>query len=913
MSDSPPDPSAPDPTGTSLLLEQSGWVRQIARSMLRDEEDARDLAQDVMAEALAADLPGQGSSLRAWLRTVTRRLAIRRYRRKGLERVFLEDEERAASVDAMTVERADQSLRLHEELVKALRDLNPADRTLLVQRHVDGISPAELAGRARVSPAVMRKRLSRALGRLRSALGQRLGPDESDLVRSERARRALAVLAAPLPAVPWTAPAPSSPPGPTSSSDRFPTAPPKALLTPTLITMGLQKITAISAAVLVLSGIAYFQFQADEGSVEPVPVQATSAREVAGIAPPESRSGTVRDVAPVESVREEPVPVLGSEAQVELAYVEFRGADGAPRADAFGVWVVGDNESHSLTVGEDGRSAVPAERALVVVAGAVHSRTVHQRVEALRAGDVETIELLPRPRVRVRVTVDGALPGEPLRFPLNAGGVVLAGGTHGMGLQVREELDRMGLIHGFAPMETDASGMIDVELPGNMGSLMLGLPPGFLVNSFNGESGANIRNAMRLDAGPGITTIDLRPLPRVSGRMVWDDTGEPYVGDVSCARILADPETGETEEDRFELQTTSDGRFSAGMYPIVSKKRETGAGKTTVEYAPAERRAQSIRVKAWIREDPMQDWHTFQVDPLRSSQELGEIRVQRLPRARLRILGDTGDSTVPVLAGVASSVEAVTTDGDGIADVCVGPEGWVDVLAPGFGFVRVIPPADGEPPWTVRLPRAPNLNVRMPAELMSADPKLQPSITLRYQVSPFGSNPDPSAPRPVLTKSLYRAVYGLRHEQQSAVEDLAVEFFPGEDGLVTIPGVRVGAAVSVEWTDFLGGVFGTRFLVIESDGEEVRCPRGFEPAFLEATMIDADGALAPGGTARIRGARRRGTALYFETAKLSAGPLAPGSCSLRIYSDTGGRYETKDLLLAPGLNALDIQLESTQR
>ncbi|QDV04604.1 RNA polymerase sigma factor [Planctomycetes bacterium Poly30] len=915
MSDSPPDRSDPDPWGASYLLEQASWVRQIARSMLRDEEDVRDLTQDVMAEALASNVPDQGPSLRAWLRTVTRRLAIRRYRRKNLEHAFLEreGEERASAVDTLLAEKADDALRLHEELVKALRDLDPADRTLLVQRHVDGISPAELARRADVSPIVMRKRLSRALERLRTGLGRRLGPDEHDRVQADRARRALVVLATPLPAIPYGAPAPATP-----STALLPAT----LIPPTLITMGLQKLTLVTAAVLALGGIAFFQLRATEVGVDPVPVNEAPATDVAQLTLPEAQPGTGRDAVLLSPDAEDPVAASDVEVPEESAYVEFRGPDGVPRADAFGAWIDAGDTLHPLVVGGDARCAVPAGIALQIVASAPGSLPVNRRCAALEAGAVESIELLARPRVRMRVTVDGAPPEERIRFTLNAGGVALAGGVYGMGLDVREELDRMGLIQRIAPVETDLEGAIDVELPARMERLNLGIPEGFLVNTVNGESAVNAKDVIGVPTGPEVTTVDLRALPRVFGRMVWEDSGAPYVGDGMGVRTFAESasggEGGETVEEFFGFQTNTHGRFSIGMHEILGTPREAADGTQSFVFDIGERPAFTVGLEARDHGAVAQDRHTFKVDPLSHRQNLGEIQVRRLPHLRVRIVGERGAGTEPIVAGVASSVQAVTTDREGLAEVSLGPEGWIDVLSPGYEFVRVTPPpgpagapsSEASEVWTVSLAKAPSLRVRMPPSLASTDPKLQPSITLRYTDSPFGSFSDPAAPRPELSQALYRAVFGLRHEQQRAIGKSSIEFYPSDGGLVTISGLRDGASVSVEWTDFIGGVFASEPLQFEGDGEEIRCPRDVEPAFLEATMVGPDGALAPGGFIMLKGANRRTSAIYFESATLFLGPLAGATCDLKIFSHTGSRFENKEIPLAPGLNSIDVQLGS---
>lgn len=902
MAEFPQNREGSDPDSASFLLEQTPWVRRIARSMLRNEDDARDLTQDVMVEALASEVPNEGPKLRAWLRTVTRRLAMRRYRRRSLEENFMEREhgDLAAAMDGPRVGRADEFLQLHEELIKALRDLDPEDRALLVQRYVDGVTPMQLARQAGVPPNVMRKRLSRALARIRVALGRRLGPTEDARLQADRLKRALAVLALPLPI---EIPAASRP---------------ETFTTLSWTTMGLQKTILIAGAMVVLSTVALLRSGGVSSDVEPLRPAEAPAMEVASLEAPDGQLRARRGVELMATPARSPLQEVELAEAIECAYVEFRSADDEPLLDVTGVWIDHVGELHSLAVGEDGRSPLPAEARLQIVAGAPNLRTVFLPLDALAAGAVETILLQAKPKMRIEVTIDGLPPRERIRFPMNVGGVKMAGGVSSLDLRAREELGRMGLVDTFPRMETDGSGLIDVELPGNISALTLGVPPGFLVNTINGAPWTSLSSVMRLDVVPGVTSVDLHALAQVSGRMVWDDTGEPYVGDARAVRTFAGSNVDDRREEFVEFQTDSHGRFSVAKHELVQEERMSDGGVTSLAVTAGGRAALSVGVEAKAREVVPSAWHTFQVNPHSTYQEVGVIRVQRLPRVRVRILGTKGEGFEPIVAGVGSSVGAVTTGRDGVAELCVGPEGWVDVLSPGYQFVRVTPPhvsvsKSSEQviePWTVKLAEAPSLRVRMPEALLSAGPKFEARVTLRYAESPFGSFADPSAAQPELSRDLYSAVFGLRHEQQRAVGDSAVSFYARQDGLVSIPGLRSGAALTVQWTDCIGGVFAEESLLFDGGAQELSFPGDAEPAFVSATVFDARGLPARGGMARIQGSGGGFMVHYFEAARLSLGPLASGTCGLKLFSNTGGRFETRDFQLASGQNAIDIEVRS---
>ena len=105
--------------------------------------------------------------LRPWLMRVavneTKKLLAKRGRRARIE--FAVDESRASGgIDPAT---GTDSL----DMLAALRDLDPEERTLLALRYGLGFDATELAGVLGMSPAAIRQRLKRLLHRLRQELG----------------------------------------------------------------------------------------------------------------------------------------------------------------------------------------------------------------------------------------------------------------------------------------------------------------------------------------------------------------------------------------------------------------------------------------------------------------------------------------------------------------------------------------------------------------------------------------------------------------------------------------------------------------------------------------------------------------------------------------------------------------------
>ncbi len=157
------------------LLEELDWVHGLACRLMGDSNDADDLVQEawLKARSTPAERFANRSRLRAWLAAVTRRLArdTRRARQRRARR-----EERAAQSEILgsaadVVERS----ALLEGVLHAVRALDEPYRSTVLLRYMDGYGTAEVAAAMSVSEEVVRKRLSRALARLRGLLGSKWG------------------------------------------------------------------------------------------------------------------------------------------------------------------------------------------------------------------------------------------------------------------------------------------------------------------------------------------------------------------------------------------------------------------------------------------------------------------------------------------------------------------------------------------------------------------------------------------------------------------------------------------------------------------------------------------------------------------------------------------------------------------
>ncbi len=158
------------------LLENSGWVRALAESLVADPNVADDLLQDAYVAALSGHARVQGG-LGGWLGGVVRNLARRESRTAGRRR---HRESEAARPDA--VPPADELLEqaeLQKRVIGAVTELPEPYRSTLLLRFFEGLSVEEIARRQGVPGSTGRTRLKRGLAKLRERFDREHGGDRA--------------------------------------------------------------------------------------------------------------------------------------------------------------------------------------------------------------------------------------------------------------------------------------------------------------------------------------------------------------------------------------------------------------------------------------------------------------------------------------------------------------------------------------------------------------------------------------------------------------------------------------------------------------------------------------------------------------------------------------------------------------
>ena len=171
-----------------LLNATQGALAGFVRRMVGDAEEARDLTQDVFVDAwrLARRaeppfvVPIEMSGVRRWLFHAAYRAAVSALRRRGVIAWESLDAQEPFALDPADEEPAfDARIVDRDAVTSALDALPPPDTAALLLNIVYGFPSPEIARILGVAPDAARKRLSRAMRRLRAAYFTQEGLRES--------------------------------------------------------------------------------------------------------------------------------------------------------------------------------------------------------------------------------------------------------------------------------------------------------------------------------------------------------------------------------------------------------------------------------------------------------------------------------------------------------------------------------------------------------------------------------------------------------------------------------------------------------------------------------------------------------------------------------------------------------------
>jgi RNA polymerase sigma factor (sigma-70 family) len=156
----------------ALMLPYLDAAHNLARWLVRNEDDAQDIVQEAYLRALKAFHGFHGSDGRAWLLKIVRNTAYTWLRRnRAVELTTFDEEIHASGCDAADPAVTLGKIEDAEAIRDAMEDLAVEFREILVLRHLEGLSYKEIADIAQIPPGTVMSRLARARARLKECLG----------------------------------------------------------------------------------------------------------------------------------------------------------------------------------------------------------------------------------------------------------------------------------------------------------------------------------------------------------------------------------------------------------------------------------------------------------------------------------------------------------------------------------------------------------------------------------------------------------------------------------------------------------------------------------------------------------------------------------------------------------------------
>jgi RNA polymerase sigma-70 factor (ECF subfamily) len=164
----------------ALLDRHQAEVYRFGLRMCRDPEDARDVLQETLLAMARGVRDFRGaSSVSTWAYAIARSHCIKKRRKRGIvpgDRVPLDDdtagEARAVADPERSPEETLEGKEIERALERAIDELHPDQREVLVLRDVEGLTAPEVAEVLGITVQAVKSRLHRA----RLAVRDRVGP-----------------------------------------------------------------------------------------------------------------------------------------------------------------------------------------------------------------------------------------------------------------------------------------------------------------------------------------------------------------------------------------------------------------------------------------------------------------------------------------------------------------------------------------------------------------------------------------------------------------------------------------------------------------------------------------------------------------------------------------------------------------
>ncbi|MBO9687504.1 MAG: sigma-70 family RNA polymerase sigma factor [Mitsuaria chitosanitabida] len=148
----------------SLYREHHGWLQSWLRQRLGCANEAADLAHDTFERLLARRETATWAEPKAYLATIARGLVIDLYRRRDVERAFLDALAAIPEHHHPSPERRAELLQTLQAVDAMLDGLPAAVREAFLLSQLEGQSYREIAERLRVTERTVANYMARAMG-----------------------------------------------------------------------------------------------------------------------------------------------------------------------------------------------------------------------------------------------------------------------------------------------------------------------------------------------------------------------------------------------------------------------------------------------------------------------------------------------------------------------------------------------------------------------------------------------------------------------------------------------------------------------------------------------------------------------------------------------------------------------------
>lgn len=147
----------------ALYNDHHSWLQGWLRGRLGNTFDAADIAQDVFMRVLGRQQPARVQEPRAWLSTIARGLVIDHWRRRELERAWLDTLAALPEAEAPSPESRLIFLETLIAIDRVLDALKPPVRRAFLWAQLEGLTCPQIAERLGVSLATAERYVAKAL------------------------------------------------------------------------------------------------------------------------------------------------------------------------------------------------------------------------------------------------------------------------------------------------------------------------------------------------------------------------------------------------------------------------------------------------------------------------------------------------------------------------------------------------------------------------------------------------------------------------------------------------------------------------------------------------------------------------------------------------------------------------------